>query len=127
MTEDSKTDRTDINKLADEFVAHPEKFVLYRGEEKINHGGLHPTTDKDWVKNFGDKIISGHLPAEAKIKVIYLDDLDSAHQRGIMTDNAFYESIFKEGYDAIIGHDTTDLRVLDVVVNPKHLHLFKPV
>lgn len=98
--------------------------MLYRGERAINQGSLHFTSDKSWVKHFGRAVLQGRLPAGAKIKVITGEDLERAYTAGIMTDNAFYKSIFRDGYDVIIGHDVMDFNILDVVVNPKLLDRF---
>lgn len=120
----NQQDEADINKLAEAFIANPEAFILYRGENMRNRGGLHFTTDKKWSRNFGEILLCGNLPAGAKIKLITHEDFEMAFRKGITSDHAFYESVFIDGYDAVVGHDTRNSDILDIIVSPKLINRF---
>jgi hypothetical protein len=70
--------KNEINDLIQKFISKPEDFTLFRGENKINMGGLHFTIDKDWAKKFGDNILEGKLPTSSKTKLITKDILKRA-------------------------------------------------
>ena len=112
------------DELIEKFISNPESFVLYRGEGKTNKDGLHFTTNKEWTKTFGGNIVEGTLPAGSKIKILAEDDMETALNRGIVLERSLWDSIFAKGYDAIIGTDSMNNEVLDVIVNPKHLGRF---
>ena len=42
-------------------------------------------------------------------------------QKGIGDEAVFWQTFFDDGYDAVIGYDSYNSTVLDVIVNPKHL------
>ena len=107
------------------FISTPETFTLFRGEDTSNQGGLHFTTDKNWAKNFGDKILIGNLPAGCKIELLTEKDLKEDYKLGILSERPFWDLIFERGYDAIVGCDSMNSEELDVIVNPKYLELFK--
>ena len=112
-------------KIKKNFISNPETFVLFRGENFFNMGGLHFTTDEDWAKKFGKVILKGFLPAGSKIKFITADDFEDGHNLGIFSEDLFWFSIFAQGYDAILGTDHRNSSKLDVIVNPKHLKNFR--
>lgn len=118
---------TTINQLAKKFISNPENFTLFRGENEVNQGGLHFTTDKEWAKKFGKIILSGQLPSRCKFKMISEDDFELAFNVGISSEGKLWTLLFKEGYDAVIGYDPMNSHMLDVVVNPVHLDRFKPL
>lgn len=115
-----------FNQTTNKFASNPETFVLFRGENLPNKGGLHFTTDKDWAKDFGKVILKGTLPAGSKIKLLTKDDFIEPLSMGVTSEDVVWFSIFAEGYDAILGHDQRNSKVFDVIVNPKHLGNFKP-
>jgi hypothetical protein len=128
MNEEEKVteqDLVDIASLVKRFLAHPETVFLYRGENKVNQNGLHFTTDKEWAKNFGANIFRGRLPAKSKIKVLTIEDFEKAFVQGIGAEMPLWNSIFEQGYDAILGTDIMSDKQIDVIVNPKHLVNFK--
>ena len=106
------------------FVSKPESFLLYRGERETNQGGLHFTTDKSWAERFGANLIEGTMPVDSKIKLITPEDMENAFHHGVLSEQLLWDSIFAQGYDAILGTDAMNSEVLDVVVNPKHLRRF---
>ena len=110
--------------MVQRFISNPETFTLFRGENENNKEGLHFTTDKEWAKNFGDKILAGNLPASSKIELLTEKDLKEDYELGITSERPFWDLIFDKGYDAIVGCDTMNRDELDVIVNPKHLNLF---
>jgi len=108
------------------FVSNPETFILFRGENPSNKGGLHFTTDKDWAKHFGKIILEGSFPPGSKIKHLTRDDVRNGLNANILLEDFFWFSFFAQGYDAILGTDFMDSSKLDIIVNPKHLGNFKP-
>ena len=115
-----------INVVAEKFILNPEKFLLFRGEQQFNHGGQHFTTDKEWAKNFGDKILEGQLPIGSKVRLITGTDFADGFKQGFGKEWLLWNFIFSnEECDALIGHDAMNCRILDVIVNPKHLKNFK--
>lgn len=123
---DDQIDTDPISQQATIFIANPESLILYRGEKDYNRGGLHFTPDKEWAKGFGEIILEGRLPAGSKIKLITPDDLDDAVNHGLVSDREFHWFLLTKGYDAILGHDVMNNKILDVVIHPKHLENFKP-
>ena len=113
--------------IVQRFISNPETFTLFRGESEVNQGGLHFTTDKEWAKNFGKTILSGKLPARCKFKMISEGDFEFAFKMGISSEGKLWTLLFSEGYDAVIGYDPMNSRILDVVINPVHLDRFKPL
>ena len=102
-----------------------ETFLLFRGENPSNKGGLHFSTDKDWAKNFGDIILEGTLPVGCKIKLLTGYDFEEAYNSGITSEQQFWNSVFIDGYDAILGTDAMNSSKIDVIIHPKHLENFK--
>jgi len=117
--------KNEVDNLIQKFISNPEVFTLFRGENQTNQGGLHFTTDKDWASKFGDKILEGKLPKDSKIKLITNSDFEEGLKLNILSEKQLWESIFEKGYDAIIGHDPMNSDMLDIIINPKHLELFK--
>jgi hypothetical protein len=111
--------------IAERFLAKPESFPLFRAENATNKGGLHFALNKEWVQNFGANIHTGTLPAGSKIRLLAEIDLKEAFEQGVVSEQELWDSLFKQGYDAILGHDAMNSQVLDVIVNPKHLERFK--
>ncbi|MFA7301846.1 MAG: hypothetical protein WC069_06070 [Candidatus Shapirobacteria bacterium] len=122
---DSATNNSINNEGIQRFISNPESFILFRGESDENQGGIHFTTDAEWAKNFGNKILTGKLPADSKIKLITEKDFKEGYELGILSEKLLWDFIFNKGYDAIVGHDAMNSNKLDVIVNPKHLGLFK--
>lgn len=110
---------------AEKFLEHPEDFMLFRGERPDNQTGLHFTTDEKWSKNFGTVVRAGRLPTGSKIKLLEETDKKDAFERGIFSEQELWDSIFEQGYDAILGHDAMNRHMLDIIVNPKHLSRFQ--
>ena len=109
------------------FFSKPENVLLFRGEGPSNRGGLHFTPDENWAKQFSQvAIIKGYLPANSKIKLISETDFETGFKLGISSEYALWDFFFAQGYDAIVGHDAMNSRIMDVVIHPKHLHNFKP-
>jgi len=121
---DSTINNSTNNENIQRFISNPESFILFRGESDENKGGLHFTTDEKWAKNFGNKIITGKLPADSKIKLITEKDFKEGYELGILSEELFWKFIFDKGYDAIVGYDVMNSTKLDVIINPKHLKLF---
>jgi len=122
------------NEIIQKFISNPETFTLYRGEEKgrSNENGLHFTTDKEWAKRFGSTILVGALPKGSVIHLIDQNDFTEAlgiYSRVKTMDEATILTIQlgHHGYDAMVGHDTMNCNILDVVINPKNLKYFKPL
>ena len=107
------------------FISNPESFTLFRGENKVNKGGLHFTLDEKWARNFGDEILTLKLPVGSKIKVLKKEDFEEGYKSGIVSEASLWDSIFKNNFDAIVGHDAMNGDMLDVIVNPKHLKAFR--
>ena len=61
------------------------------------------------------------LPANAKVKLLTPEDTERGIQKGISNEDVFWQTFFDDGYDAIVGTDSHNSRVLDVIVNPKLL------
>jgi hypothetical protein len=114
-----------INELVRRFVANPETFILYRGENEANQGGLHFTSDKNWAMNFGVTLLAGKLPSRCKVKLITGNDMQAAIEHGIRSEEILWEQFFSKGWDAVVGYDSENSDVLDVIVNPIHLDRFK--
>ena len=52
--------------------------------------------------------------------------MEEAYKRGDTSERSVWDSIFNEGYDAIIGTDSMNSSKIDIIINPKHLGNFKP-
>lgn len=113
------------NKAATDFIKNPSAIPLFRGESMDNQGGVHFTPNNDWAKKFGNTSVTGTLPKDAKVFKIDAKSMQDAMDQGIKTDKDFYNYIFQKGYDAVLGTDSRNGQILDVVVNPKHLDSFK--
>lgn len=113
------------NKVAETFMKTPEQIPLYRGEGAGNAGGVHFTPDAQWSQNFGTSNIQGSLPAGAKVFSITPESMEEAISKGITSDGEFYKYLWDKGYDALLGTDSRNGNVLDIVVNPKQLSNFK--
>jgi hypothetical protein len=118
-------DKSADQDMTERFLANPESFSLFRAENAANTGGLHFALDKEWVKNFGSDIRTGTLPAGSKIRLLAEADLKQAFEQGLFSEQELWDSIFDQGYDAILGHDAMNSHMLDVIVNSKHLERFK--
>ena len=125
MTHEKGETELSISKDIEAFISHPENTTLYRGESEVNKKGLHFTTSKEWAGTFGKTIISGTLPVGSKVRIITDEDMESAMKRGATSEKALWEYIFASGWDAIVGYDSMNSKVLDVIVNPIHLERFK--
>jgi len=123
----SEQDLTNVANLVKRFLAHPETVFLYRGENILNQRGLHFTADKEWAKNFGDKILRGRLPTRSRIKVLEIKDFDEAWISGINSEMDLWNYYFDQGYDAILGTDLMTDKQIDVIINPKNLKYFTPI
>ena len=77
------------NETVQRFISNPETFTLFRGEDDINKGGLHFTTDENWAKNFGSRILTGNLPAGSKIELLTEKDLREDYKLGILSERPF--------------------------------------
>lgn len=109
----------------DDFIKNPSSFKLFRGENSENTGGIYFTLDESWAKKFGDNTISGYLPEDAKVKRLTIQDLDDALNQGLVIEKEAITSFFKKGYDAIIALDSRNDNIINIIVNPKHLNLFR--
>ncbi|MDP2816515.1 MAG: hypothetical protein Q8O19_07535 [Rectinemataceae bacterium] len=118
-------DNVPIAEVVEKFIEHPEDFLLFRGERSDNRGGLHFTNDEEWANYFGTAIRTGKLPAGSKIKVLAEVDMSDALAREIYSEQGLWDSIFEQGYDAILGYDSMRPHLLDVIVHPKHLERFE--
>lgn len=104
----------------------PSEVTLYRGQVEGNDG-VHFTDSPKWSTNFGDKMISGTLPADAKIYTLTEQDLKISAELGATTDAEMYQRFFDMGYDALVGVDTRNNQMVDVVVNPDIAKTFSEV
>jgi len=109
-------------------LLHPENVPLYRGERLATLGGLHFTPDRTWAEKFanGGTILTGHLPTDSKIKVLDDSDFEYGFKMGFSSEYLLWDYIFAQGFDAIIGHDAMNTKILDVIVHPRLLQNFKP-
>lgn len=107
--------------LIDALLAKPESIQLFHGQKEGQLIGIHFTPDEDWAKNFGTIITKMTLPANAKIKLLTPEDTELGIEKGIYDENTFWQTFFDDGYDAVIGYDSHNSAVLDVIVNPKLL------
>lgn len=107
--------------LMESLLAKPDSVQLFRGQKEGVPMGIHFTPDEAWAKNFGDNIIKLRLPKDAKVKLLTPEDTEHGIQKGIYDENIFWQTFFDDGYDAIVGTDSHNSAVLDVIVNPKHL------
>lgn len=114
-----------MNQTIEKFILNPENFVLFRGQSVTDKGGLHFALDEDWAKRFGKIIIKGTLPVGSKIKPLQETDFQEALSLGLPSERPVWDLIFSKGYDAILGTDAMESSKLDVIVNPKHLEIFK--
>jgi hypothetical protein len=67
------------------------------------------------------ELITLVLPKGAKVRKLEEEDLEQAFRNGILKESEFWPTFFNQGYDAVVGLDSRDSRVVDVMVNPKHL------
>lgn len=114
-----------INDIIEKFILNPENFVLFRGQNSSDKGGLHFALDENWAKMFGNTIIKGTLPVGSKIKPLKEADFREAFSLGLPSERPVWDLIFSRGYDAILATDAMESSKLDVIVNPKHLERFK--
>ena len=113
----SRYDKRDS--LIDDLFAKPDSVQLFRGQKASEPMGIHFTPDEAWAKNFG-VIMKMKLPANAKVKLLTPEDTEQGIQKGIYDESVFWQTFFDGGYDAVIGYDSHNSAVLDVIVNPKH-------
>lgn len=107
--------------LIESLLTKPDSIQLFRGQKADSEMGLHYTPDETWARNFGPVILKMVLPANAKLKLITRKDTEQGIQKGIFNEDVFWQTFFDDGYDAIVGTDSHDSTVLDVIVNPKLL------
>lgn len=107
--------------LIESLLAKPDCLDLFRGQKAGAIPGLHFTPDEVWAKSFGDNIIKLRLPEDARLKLLTGDSFEDAFQKGLYDEAALWQSFFDQGYDAIVGADSHDSTMIDVIVNPKHL------
>lgn len=115
----------DINVAAQTFTREPQSFTLFRGENAANKGGLHFYLESAPTKTFGKDMISGTLPKGSKIKILSAVDKQAGIAQGIYEEKGLWDMLFKQGYDAVVGADAMNSKMLDIIVNPKHLGRFK--
>lgn len=100
----------------------PGDIPLYRGESGAPQvGGSHFTTDPEWAKSFargGKPLVEKMLPPNARIKVITGQDMQQAAEKGFTHESQWWDDLFKQGYDAVVGTDAMNGTKLDVVVKP---------
>lgn len=118
------------DEIMESFISSPETFILYRGESNINKGGIHFTTDITWAKNFGENILTGTLRKNSKIHLWDEKDFQTAinitSYTGKIDELALFKFILEQNdYDAILATDFMNSEALDIMVNPKHLKIFK--
>lgn len=102
--------------------AQNQPIPLYRGQEQGSEGGLHFSDNQKWAENFGgqnQEVLTGTLPADAKVKVLDDSDIRVAADLGYTTDEEMYSYYFSMGYDALIGTDSRNAGELDVIVSPE--------
>ncbi|MDP2704264.1 MAG: hypothetical protein Q8P01_03495 [bacterium] len=105
--------------LIESLLTKPDSVQLFRGQKTDAEMGLHYTPDETWARNFGPIILKMTLPANAKIKLITSEDTEQGIKEGIYDEEIFWQTFFNDGYDAIIGTDSHNSMVLDVIVNPE--------
>lgn len=105
----------------DAFIKSPSSFTLFRGETGLSGDGIHFTTDPSWAKQFGPNMKQFTLPKGARIYHLNISDMDTAFAQGIKNEDGLWSSIFKRGFDAIIGVDAMNGKAMDIIVNPKLL------
>lgn len=113
----SKYDKRDS--LIESLLTKPDSIQLFRGQKADAEMGLHYTPDETWARNFGPVIMKMVLPANAKLKLITSEDTEQGIQEGIYDEEIFWQTFFNDGYDAIVGTDSHNSMVLDVIVNPE--------
>lgn len=107
--------------LIESLLAKPDCLDLFRGQKAGAILGLHFTPDEAWAKSFGDDIIKLRLPGDSRLKLLAGDFFEDALQKGLYDEATLWQSLFDQGYDAIVGTDSHDSTMIDVIVNPKHL------
>lgn len=110
----------DRDSLIESLLTKPDSIQLFRGQKEGQPMGIHFTPDEAWAKNFGT-VMKMALPANAKVKLLTPEDTAQGIQKGIWDENVFWQTFFNDGYDAIVGTDSHNSAVLDVIVNPKLL------
>lgn len=110
-----------VNSQIEMFAKNPQEFPLYRGENAINKGGLHFTTDPAYAKNFGENAVTKFLPEGSKVYKLTGQEFADALSKGVSKEIDVWKPIFDKGYDAIVGTDSMNGQAVDVIVNPKHL------
>lgn len=105
----------------DSFASNPSDLKLFRGEGATNAGGSHFTSDPTWAKNFGAKMIETTLPKGAKIKMLSPEDFQTAFKAGITNESGLWNNLFNKGYDALLGSDAMNSKIVDYILNPKLL------
>ena len=107
--------------LIKSLLAKPDSVQLFRGQKVGQPVGIHFTPDESWARSFGPIMTKMILPANAKVKLLTSEDTERGIQKGIGDEAVFWQTFFDDGYDAVIGYDSYNSTVLDVIVNPKHL------
>jgi hypothetical protein len=120
--------REDLNAVVEKFISKPENFLLFRGEGNTNRNGFRFTMKKDWAEYFGDTILEGRLPPNSKIHILENTETQGAPHAGFTLESSWFLAfIEKNNFDAIITTDPMSPSTLEIIVNPKHLGLFKVV
>ena len=107
--------------LIESLLTKPDSVQLFHGQKADQPVGMHFTPDEAWVKNFGTTVVKMTLPVNALVKLLAPEDFEKSMRKGISDEDAFWQTFFDDGYDAIIGTDSRNSMVIDVIVNPKHL------
>ena len=109
----------ELDALIGRLKTDPASVPLFRGERRDDNG-LHFSTDEAWARTFGPNMRTGTLPVGSRVWLLTERDFSDAFERGLLSERALWDKMFADGYDAIVGHDAMNHRMLDVIVNPKH-------
>lgn len=107
--------------IIESLLTKPDSVQLFHGQKANHPMGIHFTPDENWAENFGAEIMKMTLPAKARVKLLTPEDTEQGIQKGIYDEGAFWQSFFDDGYDAVVGTDSHNSAMIDVIVNPKHL------
>ncbi len=107
--------------LIESLLTKPDSVPLFRGQKVDQPMGIHFTPDEEWAKKFGDDIIKLELARDSRLKLLTDDSFEDALQKDLHDEISLWQSIFDQGYDAIVGTDSHNSAMIDIIVNPKHL------
>ncbi|MBU6214366.1 hypothetical protein KGM48_00770 [Patescibacteria group bacterium] len=107
--------------LIERLLTKPESVPLFRGQKAGQPVGIHFTPDEAWARNFGADIIKLKLPGDSRLKSLTDDFFEDALQKDLLDEEALWQSLFDQGYDAIVGTDSHNSEVIDVIVSPRLL------